>query len=146
MSTPYQRIYERAAYRFKDYDFLSMNEAEISDVQHAYLNSVIGDFESLCKENLSDRDELTNCFNADLSNEVQEILALGIAYYWVSSQVLNEDLFNDRMSTKDYSFFSPANLLREAHDVKNTVYKEYQGKMTLYSYRHGNISSLTENG
>lgn len=143
MGTPYTAVYEKALFRFRDYSFPALNEVDVSDVLKFYLNSAISDFATICKEDLSVDSAESTAFKSDLSEEVQEILALGISFYWLSAQVLNEDLLRNSLSTKDYTYFSPANLLREAQALRDSVRKEYRDKMNLYTYRHGDISSLS---
>lgn len=143
MGTPYTAVYEKALFRFRDYSFPALNEVDVSGVLKFYLNSAISDFAPICKEDLSVDSEESTAFKSDLSEEVQEILALGISFYWLSAQVLNEDLLRNSLSTKDYTYFSPANLLREAQALRDSVRKEYRDKMNLYTYRHGDISSLS---
>ena len=143
MGTPYTAVYEKALFRFRDYSFPALNEVDVSGVLKFYLNSAISDFAPICKEDLSVDSAESTAFKSDLSEEVQEILALGISFYWLSAQVLNEDLLRNSLSTKDYTYFSPANLLREAQALRDSVRKEYRDKMNLYTYRHGDISSLS---
>ena len=89
-----------------------------------------------------DRDESLKQFNADLDDEVLEILALGVAYYWLSSKVLRVELLRNTMSTKDFTTFSNANLLREATALRDAVRDEFIGAINAYSYYDGSISKL----
>ena len=136
MATPFSEIYERAILKFSDYEFLKLPESE------KYLMGARADFEKMCRIDLSQIDAVRKEFKLDLDNEVIEILALGIAYQWVSSKVLDSSNLSNSLSLKDYSFFSPANLLREMTEFRNSIYKEYRRKMIEYSYYAGNISTL----
>lgn len=139
MATPYTEIFKRAVYRFKDYDYLRMSDDEIHEVMTAFLRSAVADFDPVCSDDLYDVDETLAQFNADLDNEVQEILALGIAFHWTSARVLDQELLRNSMSTKDYTYFSPANLLRESQTLRDTLRKEYNNRIIQYSYHHGDI-------
>ena len=81
MATSYDSIYQRAVFRFRDYDFMKLEESSISEVLENYLRSAIADFSPVCLENLSDRDDDAGEFHIDLPEVVQEILASGIAYF-----------------------------------------------------------------
>lgn len=146
MATSYESIYQRAIFRFRDYDFMKMNDLDVGEVLKSYMRSAIADFEPVCLENLADRDDENDTFNVDLSDGVQEIIAAGIAYYWLSSKIMDQELLRNSMSTKDYTYFSPANLLRESQEFRNEVRKEFRDKIAHYSYRHDDIASLTANG
>lgn len=142
MATPFSEIYERAILKFSDYEFLKLPESEREYILEKYLMGARADFEKMCRIDLSQIDTIRKEFKLDLDNEVIEILALGIAYQWVSSKVLDSSNLSNSLSLKDYSFFSPANLLREMTEFRNSIYKEYRRKMIEYSYYAGNISTL----
>lgn len=144
MATSYNEIYQRAIFRFRDYDFMKMNDVDIGEILSHYMRSAIADFAPICQEDLWSRDEENETFAADLSEWVQEILASGIAYYWLSSKIMDQEALRNSLSTKDYTYFSPANLLRESQEFRSQVRKEYRDNINKYSYRHNDIASLTE--
>lgn len=144
MATSYSCIYDRALFKFRDYDLASIDESSVEDVLHKYLDSAVSDFASVCKIDLLEQDQDTKEFSNDLTDECQEILALGIAYYWLSSKILNDEMLRNKMSTKDYQYFSPANLLRESQTLRDNLRKEYMTRINLYTYRHANISTVGE--
>lgn len=146
MATSFNSIYQRAIFRFRDYDFMKINDADVGEVLKTYMRSAIADFSSVCQKDLSKRTDEGDKFEVDLSDVEQEILAAGIAYYWLSSKIMDQEMLRNSLSTKDYTYFSPANLLRESQEFRNQVRKEYRDSITLYSYRHGDIASLTANG
>ena len=114
MSTPYTDVFKRA----------------------------ISDFAPVCQDDLYDVDETLAQFNVDLDLEVQEILATGIAFYWTSARILDQELLRNSMSTKDYTYFSPANLMRESQTLRETLRKEYRDRIVQYTYHHGDIASI----
>lgn len=140
MATPYSNIYARAMFRLRDTKLARLNDADKEYVLRQYMMSAISDFSSKCLTDLGARNEQEYSFEADLSDEEQEILALGISYYWLSSQVLNNELLKNKLSTKDYTYFSPANLLRESTELRDQVRKEYKSRITQYTYDHGNLA------
>ena len=142
--TLYSDIFQRAIYRFIDFSFLNkqLTDAEIDAIYCKYLMSAVADFENKCKYDLTDRDEVQMCFNQTLPDKVQEILAQGMAYYWVSSKVLNSELLKNKLSTKEYSYFSPANLLKELQTLRDSLRKEFERNMVRYSYDIESLSNL----
>lgn len=140
MPTPYGAIYERALFRLSDTKLAQLQPEEQEYILNKHLMAAVADFEPKCAENLADRDDKTKSFTGELSNEVQEILALGMSYYWLSAQVLNSELLKNKLSTKDYTYFSPANLLRESGELRNSVQKEYRRRITDYTFDHGDLA------
>lgn len=139
MATPYIDVIDRAQFRVTDYDVLKRTFQDQYDLMFKYLLSAVADFAPYCLIDLDDRSDELAQFNQDLDNECMEILALGVASYWMSSRALNSELLYNRLSTKEYSYFSPANLLREVQILRETVNNEYRGAIIRYTYRHGDI-------
>lgn len=140
MATPYKDIYRRVLFRFSDTKLAKLYPSEKEMLLYKYMNSAISDFATKCDEDLLSRNDELECFDNDLSDEVQEILALGMSYYWLSAQILNSELLKNKLSTKDYTYFSPANLMREVSALRTSVHTEYKHRIINYTYDHGNIS------
>ena len=141
MATPYSDIYDRALFKLRDSKLASLNLVDQQYVLKRYLQSALADFEKKCLEyDLGDVDKEGECFNTDLSNEVQEILAAGTAYYWLDAQLMDKDMLRNKMSTKDYTYFSPANLVKETEAMRKERRTEYRHRIVDYTYDHGNLS------
>ena len=142
MATPYSEIYERALYRFSDTDFLQYEDGVKESIMRHYLYSAQSDFQPICKIDLSDADENLKQYNNTLDNDSIEILSLGIAYYWLSSKVMDNQLMRNTLKTSEYSFFSPEALLKTLSDLKDSIGSEFKSKMKHYSYTHNDVSDL----
>lgn len=140
--TKFSEIYDRAAFRISEYDFYKMDDSIKEAVFERYLASSRVDFQPHCEVNLSDIDTESKEFKVELSEEIQEILALGVAFYWLSAKTIRSDLFKNKMYSKDYTTFSPANLLKEIQTLRQEVKKEYYSKINEYGYRHSNLEDL----
>lgn len=142
MATKFTDIYNKAIFRFSDYSFLNFNPEERDEILKSFLLSAKSDFVNSCSIDLDDYDLDKGVFNSDLSDEEQEILALGIAYYWLSMKTMDSQLLKNIMTRKDYNTYSPANLLKELSSLKSELRKEYRGKINEYSFRHGTLDTL----
>ena len=140
--TKFSEIYDTAIFKFQDYSFLN----EIRDFKEAvlkrFLFSAITDFLHNCPVDLLDYDEDEEVFNQDLDLEVKEILACGIAYYWLNSKTNDARLLKNKLYSKDYVSYSPANLLKEIQSLRQSIKREYFGKLNKYSVRNGGIENL----
>lgn len=144
MATSYSTVIDRAQFRISDYDALKQTFQMHYSIMKKHLMSAVADFAPYCLLDLNDRDEILAQFNVDLDDECIEILACGVASYWLSSLVMNTDLLQNRLSTKEYSYFSPANLLNNAAALRKETKKEFRSDIIRYTYRHGNIESPGE--
>ena len=142
MATPYSAIYERAIYKFADTSLLKLTDEEKESILEQYLISAVVRFQNACRVDLTNRNDDIKAFNETLDDECIEILALGVAFYWLSSKVMRIELLRNTMSTKDFTTFSNANLLKEAAVLRDTVKKEFIAAINTYTYYGGVISSL----
>lgn len=144
MGTTYEEVYERYRARVRNYDFLDYNSAVRDVYQHDLLMLSISDFEDICVQDLNDRDDEILTFNIDLTNREKDILALGMVLHFVEPYVYNTDALQNAMSTKDFSLYSPANLLEKMTELMTTTEARLRRGINLYSFRNGEISRLTE--
>lgn len=142
MATPFTDIYARAIFRFADYEFLKQDIETREGVLEKYLISAKTEFQRVCKTDLGDYDIALKQFNQDLDDEIIEILSLGIAFYWLSYKALNSELLKNVLNSKDYYYYSPANLLKEVQTLRKTLRDEFNSKMRQYSYNDNTISTL----
>ena len=142
MATPFSEIYSRAIFRFADYKFLEQDILTREAILEKYLFSAKTEFQKVCKVDLSQYDRELQQFDVDLGDEEIEILSLGIAYYWLSARTLNSENLKNRLNSKDYYYYSPANLLKEVQTLRKTVRDEFYSRMRQYSYLDNTISTL----
>lgn len=144
MGTQYEDIYERYRARVRNYDLLDYDSAVVNEIQLDLLNLSISDFEEICVKDLSNRDDSLLLFNVELSNREKDILALGMVLHFVEPYVYNTDSLRNALNTKDFSLYSPANLLEKMTELMTTTERRLKNEINLYSFRNGDISKLTE--
>ena len=142
MATSYDAIHDRAIAKISDYDILKFDNETRQQILDEYLLSSQIEFQRLCKTDLSDKDDVLRQYNSDLGDEIVEILATGEVYYWLMPKVLNTENLYNVLNTKDFSMYSPANLLKELQSLRDTFWNEFKRKMYLYTYRTASISEL----
>ena len=142
MATPYSEIHARAIAKFSDYDILNFDVSAREMIMRDYLISAQVEFQRMCKVDLSDKDDILAQYNETLDDEIIEILATGVAYYWLYPKVLNTENLYNVLNTKDFTTYSPANLLKELQNLIDVLWKDFNRKMVLYTYRTADIASL----
>lgn len=142
MATNFTDIYARAIFRFADYKFLEQDTDVREGVLEKYLLSAKTEFQRICKVDLDDYDLENKQFNHDLGDEEIEILSLGVAFYWLSYKALNSELLKNVLNSKDYYYYSPANLLKEIQTLRQTLRDEFDSRMRKYSYFDNTLETL----
>ncbi len=142
MPTKFTDVYDRAIFKFTDYSFLDTITEFKEALLQQYLLAAIADFQHMCTAvDLTDYDLENKQFSVELDSEIIEILSWGIAYYWISARALNSELLRNKIHNKDYTSYSPANLLKEVQSLRSTIEQEFKGRMRTYSFRHGDIDT-----
>ena len=144
MGTKYEEIFERYRARVRNYEFLDFDAITRLEYQKDLLTLAIGDFEEICKQDLTDREDDILAFNITLTNREKGILALGMVLHFVEPFVYNTDALQNALNTKDFSLYSPANLLEKMTDLMTTTEHRLRGEINLYSFRNGEIAGLTQ--
>ena len=144
--TQYSVIYDRAIFKIKSQRLLGMSLIDRTAVLLHFLQSAIVDFADSCKYDLTNRSDTNGYFNIDLGEKEIEILSYGVAYYWAMGQTLDEKNMKNVMSPKDYTKYSPANLLKELENIRQNLKREFLGRINTYSYVDGSFRAINSDG
>lgn len=145
MATTFTDVYSHFLSKISDYDILEFDIGDREDVLERYLISAVSEFKKNCQEVDLAYDRDVKEFEADLSDQILEIITTGMAYYWLNPQILNTDNLRNVMNTKDFEMYSPANLLLQLRTLRNDLRKEFTNMIYEYSYLYGRIEELAVN-
>lgn len=140
-TTTFSEVFERAMFQFRDRSILHLNIEDRERVLMNHMFAGMNDFQRVCKVDLP-YNTATMSFEVKLGHEELEILALGTATYWLKSRAHDEDVLHNRLYTKDYNFFSPANLLREINSLLKITEDKFRKSIVEYSYMHSDLANL----
>lgn len=142
MPTSFDEIYKRFLAKIADYEMLEYGEATLEEYLLDLLTASIDDFSELCKQDISTVDLSLSMFYVTLTQREKDVLALGMVVHWIRPKVYNSDMLRNVLNTKDYSVYSPANLLEKMTDLLEKTETELDQKMKMYSYRNEDMASL----
>lgn len=138
MGTPYGTIYNWFLNKVKYYSLSMFTDAEKNEIVYSYMRSACAKFIS-CEQNLSDRDDDFQEFNIDLDDEILDIISENMVADWLQPKLNNEENLVNSLSTKDYSLYSPGNLLDKITNVYKLAKKNSKNMMSNYSFNHGKL-------
>ncbi len=142
MATPYSEIYNSFIARVTDYDLLELEYEERDDFLHTLMVRSCSKFSDICLINLNNRDDESEQFNDTLPDDVVDIVSTGMIVEWLKPRLYHNENLRNMLNTKDYSTFSPANLLSQIKEAYTDARKEFNSMMVQYSYTHGNVAGL----
>lgn len=132
--TTYQEIFALFTNKITDYSLPSLTQDEAEFRMEKFLDSSISRFTPYCEKDLTNRNDILKQFNIDLSTLEKEILSLMMVYEWTNSFVLSEEFLKQKLGTKDYQIYSPANHLEKLIQLRSSIQNEIDHLISLYYY------------
>lgn len=134
MYTSYERIYEGFLAKIQSYDIYKMTEDDVRDCLHDYLVSAIPKFH-VCKIDLTDRDDLLQRFNQELSDtEIEIIVNYMVLEYVDATYIRVPTLLKVSLSSSDFNAFSNANLLSKLTEMQKRFLTENETLLSRYAW------------
>lgn len=134
MATPYEKLYENLLPKFRSYEIPLMTTEEVKDYLHDYLIPATSRFH-VCRKDLTDRDDIIQTFNVDLSDIEVEILSNYLLIEYIDSEYIRTpSLLKVQLPSSDFKVFSPANFLDKLMAMHKTYVTENETLLSRYAW------------
>ncbi len=140
MATDFSVVYGSFLSKVTDTDLSDMTEENANSVMSDLLKQATVKFSESCKKDLSD--VTTTGFVSDLDDYEVDILSELMVEAWYKPHINYTDLLRNKLSTKDFTTFSPANLQKENRESYELAHKRARSMINEYSFRMNNIGDL----
>jgi hypothetical protein len=142
MATSYEKIYENLLPKFRSYEIPLMSTEEVKDYLHDYLVPAISRFH-VCRKDLSNRDDIIQRFNVDLSDIEIEILSNYLLIEYIDSEYIRTpSLLKVQLPSSDFKVFSPANFLDKLTTMHKTYVTENETLLSRYAWMGAKESGI----
>lgn len=133
--------------KISEYDFFNMDEEIRTDVVDGFMKRAVAEFRKNCKYDLfSTADDEERCFNQTIADEdldeIVDIISEGMLVQWMKPFLYNQENLEQQLNTRDFTIYSPAELLMRIGNAHATARKNYINMVREYSYNHGNLKEL----
>lgn len=129
-----------------EYDFISLDDYNRKAVIDGYIKRACSQFNNYCLYNLNACDENTREICADIPEdeipEIVDIVSEGMLVQWMKPYLYKQDNLKQILNTKDFTSYSPSELLKQISSAHNSVEKRFLNMMREYSYVHGDLTEL----
>lgn len=144
MSTTYKEVFESFKDNIIDPDLLQFAEELQDDMLLAIMKKASAKCQRVVKKtiDLSQRDDINMSFIATIPEEVLDILNEWMITVWLKPYVNNIENLRNGLSTKDFTLFSPANLLDKIGDRYDKSRKYAKSITNEYSYIIADMKGL----
>lgn len=133
--------------KITEYEFSGMADFERTTTVDGYMKRAIAAFKSICKYDLTTTaDDNVREFNVEIEDEdldeIVDIVSEGMLVQWMKPYVYHQDSLENILNTKDFSTYSPAELLLRIGNAHAAAKKDFTNMMREYSYNHGDLTDL----
>lgn len=134
MATPYEKLYENLLPKFRSYEIPLMSVEQVKDYLHDYLIPAISRFH-VCRKDLSDRDDVLQQFNVQLSDTEIEILSNYLLIEYIDSEYIRvPSLLKVQLPSSDFKVFSSANMIEKLVNMHKTYLSENETLLSRYAW------------
>lgn len=144
MGTAYKEVFDNFKDNITDFDLLQFAKELQEDMLTAIMNKAIVKCQRVVKKtvDLSLRNDYSMEFEQNISVEVMDILTEWMTVVWLKPYVNNSENLRNGLSTKDFSIFSPGNLLDKIGDRYDKSRKYAKSITNEYSYVIADMKGL----
>ena len=147
MGVPYDVFAGAFLAKISEYSFLSLAEEDRTAMVDGFMKRALSAFRKNCKYDLfTTGNDTTRTFSVDIPEadltEIADIVSEGMVGQWLKPYVNKQENLENVLNTKDFTTYSPAELLMRVGNAYAKVQKDYTNMIREYSYNHGDLSDL----
>lgn len=147
MSIPYDIFIGAFLEKITEYELGFMSESDRDTIVNGYMKRAISGFKRNCKYDLvTTRSDDLQEFNVDIPendiDDIVDIVSEGMIVQWLKPYVYRQELLENTINTKDFTTYSPAELLMRVGNAYAKAQKDYTQMVRDYSYRIGDLMDL----
>lgn len=160
ITIPYDSFIGAFLAKITEYDLLQLDDDERDEVVDGYVVRALADttlrkvlnynYAFPSDDESSDYDEPSDGSKRDfvietsenVSDEIIDIVSDGMIIQWLKPYVYKQELLENVLNTRDYSMYSPSELLLRIGNAFAKAQKDYKQELREYSYNHGNLKVL----
>ena len=147
MSVPYDLFTGAFLSKISEFDFIQLVDEDRTAIVDGYMKRALSDFRKNCKYDLfTTGDDNARVFAVDIPesdiDELADIVSEGMLVQWLKPFVYKQELLENTLNTRDFTTYSPAELLMRVGNAYSKAQKDYTQKIREYSFNHGDLTDL----
>lgn len=147
MYVSYDTFEDAFLQKITEYEFLQFEEEDREHLIDSYMKRSISAFAPICEYDLvGTADDEAREFKTDIApkdvDELSEIVSEGMLVQWIKPYVFKQENLENVMTTRDFTVYSPSELLHRVSSVYDSARKNFANMMREYSYNHGDLTDL----
>ena len=133
--------------KISEFELLAIDDNGRTEMVDGFMKRAISAFRKNCRTDLfTTGDDETRSFDVPVDpedlDELVDIVSEGMVVQWLKPYVYQQDLLQNVLNTRDYSLYSPAELLMRVGNAYQNAQRDFRQMIREYSYNHGDLSDL----
>lgn len=133
--------------KITEFELVGLELETQNGIVDGYMKRAISSFRRICKYDLvsTANDEVREfdvTIEEDELEELVDIISEGMVVQWLKPYVYKQELLENAINTRDFTTYSPAELLMRVGNAYRRAQKDYTQMMRDYSYSNGDLSDL----
>lgn len=133
--------------KISEFDLLQLSDENKEAVCDGFLHRAVSYFRKNCKYDFtSSFDDTEREFTIEVdesdTDELIEIISEGMIVQWLKPYVNKQENLENALSTRDYSVYSPAELLLRVCNRYKSAQDDFTQYIREYSYNHNDLTKL----
>lgn len=133
--------------KITEFNLYNLAEDVRQDIVDGYMKRAISAFKKNCKYDLTTtaNDALREFdieIQDDAFDEIIDIISEGMVVQWLKPYVYRQELLENVLNTRDFTTYSPAELLLRIGNAYSKAQKDYTQMIRDYSYNNGDLTEL----
>lgn len=148
MDIPYNMFTGAFLSKITEYDLLDVEDDSRQKIIDGYMKRAISTFQHICRVDfIKTADDEERVFSTELTEEdditeIIDIVSQGMVVNWLKPYVNRQEILEMVLNTRDYTTYSPAELLYRIGAAYTNASSEFTDMMREYSYNHGDLTVL----
>lgn len=147
MSVSYDLFTGAFLAKISEFEFLQLPAADRTNLVDGYMKRAVSEFKHICVYDLMNAmNDETREFAIDIEDddidEIVNIVSEGMVVQWLKPYIYRQELLENTLNTKDFTTYSPAELLMRVGNAYKDSQKDYLQMTREYSYNHGDLTDL----
>lgn len=147
MGVPYDNFTGAFLAKVTEFELSALTENARQETVDGYMKRAISAFKKNCKYDLTTTsDDVLREFDVEIGedalDEIIDIVSEGMVVQWLKPYVYKQELLENVLNTRDFTTYSPAELLLRVGNAYKKAQKDYTQMIREYSYNNGDLTGL----
>lgn len=147
MGVPYDMFTGAFLAKITEFELSALADNARQETVDGYMKRAISSFKKICNYDLTTTSndalrEFDVTINEEALDEIIDIVSEGMVVQWLKPYVYKQELLENVLNTRDFTTYSPAELLLRVGNAYNKAQKDYTQMIREYSYNNGDLTGL----